>query len=286
MNQAAGTQALLVRHIKSHLYPYLVLGAIVLFSLPILWDLVADWIRDDNYSHGFFIIPISIWLLYRQRKELVFPAKPSAWGMVIFAAGACGLVIGVAANEFFSTRMALILLVTGLAMYYVGAANFRKIWFSFFFLLFMVPIPAVIYNAATFPMQLFASKVTISMLQAIGVPCVGKGNIIQLPEYALEVLEACSGLRSLVTLMALAALYGYLTLPGKVRPVILFLGSIPIAIATNIFRIFFTAVAAYAISTAFAEDFMHEMSGLLVFVTALILTLILGGILKWRRKAS
>lgn len=286
MTQAVGSQTSVSRHIKAHLYPYLILGAIVLFSIPILIDMVKDWIRDDNYSHGFFIIPISIWLVYRQRKELVFPAKPSSWGWVLFALGAIGLIVGVAANEFFSTRVALILLLTGLALYYVGAANFRKIWFAFFFLLFMVPIPAVIYNAATFPMQLFASDVTISMLQMIGVPCVGRGNIIQLPDYALEVLEACSGLRSLVTLMALAALYGYLSLPGKVRPVVLFFASIPIAIATNIFRIFFTAVAAYAISTAFAEDFMHEMSGILVFVTALILTLILGGILKWRSKAS
>lgn len=286
MNQVAGNQALLAKHLKAHLYPYLLLGAIVLFSLPILWDLVADWVRDDNYSHGFFIIPISIWLIYRQRHELVFPAKPASSGWILFGMGAFGLAVGVAANEYFSTRVALVLLVTGLVFYYVGKENFKKIWFSFFFLLFMIPIPAVIYNAATFPMQLFASDITVTMLQAIGVPCVGKGNVIQLPEYSLEVLEACSGLRSLVTLMALAALYGYLTLPGKVRPVILFLAAIPIAIVTNIFRIFFTAVTAYAISTAFAEDFMHEMSGLLVFVTALALTLILGGILKWRRKPS
>jgi exosortase len=286
MNHAVSNQELLVKHLKAHLYPYLVLGALILCSLPVLRDLVADWVRDDNYSHGFFIIPISIWLIYRQRKDLVFPAKPASSGWILFGLGCLGLVVGVAANEFFSTRIALILMVTGFALYYVGKENFRKIWFSFFFLVFMVPIPAVIYNAATFPMQLFASNITVTMLQAIGVPCVGKGNVIQLPDYALEVLEACSGLRSLVTLMALAALYGYLTLDGKVRPIILFLASIPIAIVTNIARIFFTAVTAYAISTAFAEDFMHEMSGLLVFVTALALTLILGGILKWRKKRS
>jgi len=285
MNQADSIQRLM-QHLKVHRYPYLLLGALTLLSIPVLRDLIADWIRDDNYSHGFFIIPISIYLLYRRRRDLVFPAAPARSGMVVFIIGCLGLVLGVAASEFFTTRLSLVIIITGLALYYFGTANFRKVWFSFFFLLFMIPIPAVIYNAATFPMQLLATKVTAGLLQIIGVPCVRHGNVIQLPDYALEVLEACSGLRSLVTLMALGALYGFLTLPGKLRPILLFAATIPIAIVTNIFRIFVTAIAAYAISTGFAEDFLHEISGLLVFVTALLLILILGGILRWRKKPS
>jgi len=285
MNQADRYQRL-IQHLKRHRYPYLLLGALTILSIPVLRDLIADWIRDDNYSHGFFIIPISIYLFYRRRHDLVFPATPAKSGMVVFILGCLGMILAVAASEYFTTRFSLVIIVTGIALYYLGTANFRKVWFSFFFLLFMIPVPSVIYNAATFPMQLFASKVSTGLLQMIGVPCVRHGNVIQLPDYALEVLEACSGLRSLVTLMALGALYGYLTLDGKLRPIVLFLATIPIAVITNIFRIFVTAIAAYAISTSFAEDFLHEISGLLVFVTALILILILGGILRWRKKPS
>lgn len=285
MNQTDNKQRL-IQHLKAHRYPYLLLGALVLLSIPILRDLIADWIRDDNYSHGFFIIPISIYLLYRKRHELEFPATPARRGMFLFIVGCLGLILGVAAGEFFTTRLSWVIIVTGLALYYFGTTNFRKVWFAFFFLLFMIPIPSVIYNAATLPMQLLATKITVTILQVIGVPAVRHGNVIQLPDYALEVLEACSGLRSLVTLMALGALYAYLSLQGTVRPVILFIATIPVAIVTNIFRIFVTAIAAYAISTSFAEDFLHEISGLLVFVTALLLILILGGILRWQKKRS
>ncbi len=132
-------------------------------------------------------------------------------------------------------------------------------------------------------MQLFATKVTTGLLQIIGIPVIRNGNIINLPDYSLEVVEACSGLRSLVTLMALAALYAYFKLPGKVLPVLLFIAAVPIAIATNVFRVFTAAFGAYAISRELAEDFIHEVSGLLVFFTALIIMVILGNILIWIR---
>jgi exosortase len=286
MNDNADKVKLIAGHLQKHKYPYILITILTLFSIPVIKNLIADWIRDDNYSHGFFIIPISIWLFFRERKKMIFPAPPARSGMILFFLGCIGIILGMAASEFFSTRFSLVVMLSGMSLYYLGKENFRKVWFAFFFLIFMIPIPAVIYNAATFPMQLFATKTTGTLLQVIGVPSVLKGNIIQLPNYSLEVLEACSGLRSLVTLMALGALLAYLTLQGTVRPLILFLATIPIAIITNIFRIFATAIAAYAISTDFAESFLHEMSGLIVFVTALILTLILGGVLRWRRNRS
>ena len=276
----------ITNHVKKHNYYYILLGLIVFINIPVLRELIGDWIRDDNYSHGFLIIPISIFLVYRKRKELSFPAAPCKLGYLILLAGAIGYVFGVAASEFFTTRFSLVLIVTGISLYYLGWANFRKVWFAFVFLVFMIPIPAIIYHSATLPMQLFATKVTHSTLEMLGVPCIRQGNILYLPEYTLEVAEACSGLRSLATLMALGALYGHLTLPGTVRPLVLFASTIPIAIVTNIFRLLFTAVGAYAISTKLAEDFLHELSGMMVFFTAMIMMFILGAILKWRRKRS
>jgi exosortase len=273
-------------NVGKHRYPYILIAIILLFNIPVFNELIGDWIRDDNYSHGFLVVPISIFLFYRKRKELIFPSPTSNWGIVITLAGCLGFIFGIAANEYFTTRFSLVLIITGIALYHLGIDNLRKVWFAFFFLIFMIPIPAVIYHSATLPMQLFATKITDSFLQFIGVPAIRQGNIIYLPSYALEVAEACSGLRSLATLMALGALYGHLAMPGKARPVILFLATIPIAIVTNIIRLLFTAIGAYAISTKLAEDFLHEMSGILVFITAMIMLFILGAILKWPKKRS
>jgi len=270
-------------HLKRHLLPYILLAGLILFNLPVLAGLFEDWSHDGNYSHGFLVIPISIFLIYMRRAELVFPAKPARAGLAILIIGCVGLIFGTAASEFFTTRISLVLAVTGLGLFYFGAANFKKIWFSFFFLLFMIPIPAIIYYAATLPMQLLATKATNVILHIVGVPSYREGNIIFLPSYRLEVNEACSGLRSLETLLALGALFGNLTLPGRIRPLILFLASVPIAIVVNIFRLVFTGVGAYAISPKLAESFLHELSGILVFVLALILMAILAGLLRWKR---
>ena len=276
----------LAAHLKSHKYPYILIAVTILINITIIRAMIADWYYDANYSHGFLILPVAIFLFWRKRKKLVFPARPSRWGIFIFGLGCLGLILGIAASEFFTTRMSLLIIISGISLYHLGLENFRKVWFAFFFLIFMVPIPAVIYFSATVPMQLFSTKITGFVLQVMGVPFIRQGNIIYLPQYTLEVVEACSGLRSLVTLLALSSLYGYLTLPGKTRPVILFLAAIPIAIIANIIRLAFTAVGAYAVSANLAESLLHEISGLLVFVFAIILVIITGAFLKWPQKRS
>jgi exosortase len=282
----ADRENLLTKHIQKHLLPYLLMAILVIINIPVFSGLISDWLRDGNYSHGFLIIPISIYLFYGKRNDIVFPAVSSKLGLLALIAGCFGMVLGVAASEFFTIRFSFIVALTGLALFYLGTENFKKVWFAFFFLIFMIPIPAIIYYSATLPMQLFASKTTTWLLQFIGVPSHREGNIIYLPAYTLEVTEACSGLRSLASLMALAALFGHLTLPGRIRPILLFLAAIPIAIAVNIFRLIFTAVGAYAISPKIAESFLHELSGILVFIIALILMMLLGGLLKWKRNPS
>lgn len=276
----------LSNHLRVHRYPYVLLAVILLANFPVFKALIADWLYDDNYSHGFLVIPVAIFLIWRKRKELIFPARPSGWGTLLFGFGCLSLILGVAASELFTTRISILIIITGISLYYLGVDNFKIVWFAFFFLLFMIPIPATIYYSATLPMQLFASKITSNLLHIIGVPSVRQGNIIFLPGYTLEVVEACSGLRSLVSLMALAGLFANLTLIGKVKPIILFFSSIPIAIAANIFRLLITAVGAYAISTKVAESFLHQISGILVFAVAIITLIILGALLRWPKKHS
>lgn len=274
------------RHWNHFKYPYILISFIILFNIGEFLHMAKDWLHDSNYSHGFLVIPVSIYLIWRKGNEIFLPARPSRWGAMLFGIGSVVFLLGIASSEFFTTRVSLLMMISGISLYYLGNGNFKRIWFSFAFLIFMVPIPAVIYHTATVPMQLFASKVSSAILLIPGVPLVRDGNIIHLPGYSLEVVEACSGLRSLVSLLALSALYGYLTLSGKVRPLILFLAAIPIAIAMNILRLVLSALAAYTISAEFAEGFLHGIAGIMVFAAAFIFIVITGSVLKWSKKRS
>jgi len=201
-------------------------------------------------------------------------------GLPLLVIGLLIFVLANAAAEYFTLRLSMVIGLYGLIWYLIGRRFAGQNWFEFAFLLFMIPLPYVIYYAATFPMQLFATKVTVAVLNFIGMSAVRQGNMIHLPGYSLEVAEACSGLRSLISLLALGAVYARLTQKGLPRQIILFLSTIPIAIAANIFRVLFTAVGAYTVSRELAEDFLHELSGMMVFLVAFIMLFIWGAILK------
>lgn len=265
------------------LWQIAIIGAVILVMyLPILIGLAGDWYSDENYSHGFLIIPISIWLVWRKRELLrTIPLESSKWGIPVIVASLVVFIMGTAGMEYFTARVSMVSLMFGVTLYLAGHRFVREIWFAFFFLLFMIPAPYIIYYSATFPLQMLGSKIAAAILSIVGIPHLRQGNVIHLPDnYSLEVAEACSGLRSLVTLLALGALLGYLTQTSKWKAVTLFAATVPIAIAANIFRICVTAIGAYGISRAVAEDFIHELSGTIVFMFSLICLLILSSILK------
>jgi exosortase len=249
----------------------------------VLVDLVVDWYSDSNYSHGFLIIPLSVWLVWRQRERLALvPLKGSGWGLAGILASMLILVVGTAGAEYFSVRFSFVLLLASMVLHFAGWMFLRRIWFALFFMLFMIPVPYVVYYSLTFPMQLFASKVASSVLGLIGLPLLRSGNVLYLPGgQALEVAEACSGLRSIVSLLALGALLAYFTQKSRAKAVILFLSTVPIAILGNVVRISFTAIGTYAITESFVEGTLHEMAGMVVFLFSLVMLLIIGSLLKW-----
>ncbi len=265
----------------------LLLAIFAVIYAPVMVDLVLDWDADDNYSHGFLIIPIAAFLVWQKRKTLSeIPLETCKWGLLLVAGSLVLLLVGVAGAEFFSTRVSMVGLLAGVILYLTGWRFTREIWFPIAFLLFMIPVPYILYYSATFPLQLFGSKVAAVVIGLLGIPHLRQGNIIHLPDdYSLEVAEACSGLRSLVTLLALAALLAYWKQNSKYKSIILFFSAIPIAIGANVFRITVTAVGAYGISRKIAEDFLHELSGTIVFLFSLVCLLILSSILRatrWR----
>jgi exosortase len=259
---------------------------LVIFYLPILVDLVKDWYADPNYSHGFLIIPIALFIFIKYHRNLPIPERANLWGIAALLFGLSILILGSAAAEFFTVRVSFVVCIAGIGLALLGWVNFKQTWFVFFLLLFMIPIPGIIYYSATMPMQLLASKAAFGLLQLVGIPVTRAGNIINLPNYSLEVAEACSGLRSLVTLLALGAIYARFTLNGVWRPILLFVITVPIAICANIFRIFITGVGAFLISPKVAESFLHEMSGIMVFLVALAMIILVGKLFKWIARPS
>jgi exosortase len=254
---------------------------LVIIYLPAIADLVSDWWADSNYSHGFLVPLVSLWLIWNKREEIkAVPASQDSTGVIPIVFGLLLFVLANGGAELFSLRISLVICLFGLVLLLFGKDVIRHTWFEIVFLVFMVPIPYVIYFAATFPMQLLASKVTAGVLNTIGMGVVRQGNIIHIQGYSLEVAEACSGMRSVMSLLALGALYAHLTQRRLSAKTILFLSTIPIAVVANVVRVLITSLLAYTVTTAVTDEPLHSLLGLMLFVVAFIQMFIVGAILR------
>ena len=260
----------------------LVVTAILVVYFPILASLVHQWASDDNYSHGFIVAPFAAYFAWQKREQLAAaPIAPHWSGLVIVAAGLCVLLAGLFGAELFLTRLSLIGVLAGTILFVFGARHLRLLAFPVAFLILMIPLPAVMFNQIAFPLQLFASGVGEAVLSLCGVPVLREGNILTLPTTTLEVAQACSGIRSLVSLLTLAILLGKLTERAAWKTVALALLAVPVAIAANAARVAGTGLAAAWIGPQAAEGFFHEFSGWVVFVIAFSLLLAAQRALKW-----
>lgn len=247
-------------------------GALIWLYAPVLGHLIGQWSRDPNYSHGFFVPIFSLYLLWEQRAQLrSLPLEPSWSGFLVLGVAVGVLMAGVLGAELFLSRSSFLIAIAGLVVLMYGWNHLRAAIFPWLFLLFMIPIPTIVFNQITFPLQLLASKVAAVILPVFGVPVLREGNVIQLPAMALEVAEACSGIRSLMSLATLAVIYGYLLEPRKIVRVVLALASIPIAVAANSARIVGTGLLVQYWDPEKAEGFFHAFSGWLIFVVSLVL---------------
>jgi exosortase len=244
--------------------------------------LVSDWYNDDNYSHGFVIVPLALFFAYERREQLLSaPRRPmTALGLLVVAGSLLLLVAGTLGSEFFLTRVSLVGALAGTVMFLLGAAHLRILAFPLAFLLLMIPIPAIVFNQIAFPLQLVASRFGESVVALAGVPVLREGNVIVLASTTLEVAEACSGIRSLISLLTLGILVGYFTDRRLGIRTLLALVTMPIAIISNGLRVAGTGIAAHHFGSAAAEGFFHTFSGWLVFLTATAMLLAVGRITR------
>ena len=266
-----------------YLLPAVVL---LLVYLPTLYDLVVDWATDDNYSHGFLVPIVSFYLIWIRRDQLTAPGESTGRaGLIFIILGLVMFVAGTAAAEYFTARLSFVILLFGLTWYLFGEPIIRQTWFAFFFLCFMIPIPYVIYYVVAFPLQVAATKITVGVMSTIGMEVVRQGNIIHLANgQALEVAEACSGMRSLVALFAIGAVWAYLFQKNPISRVILFLSTLPIAIIANVVRVLITTLIVATVTVKITDEPLHTLMGLSVFVIEFVGLFIVGAILRrvWR----
>jgi len=239
--------------------PLLSLLFIALY-FPFICTMVHDWSIDDNYSHGYLIPFISAYMIWSVRKELQrVDILPSNWGLALIVLGLVQLTVAIIGSELFLQRTSMVVLLFGFSLFLLGK---------------------IVWNKIAFPMKLFASYIAANVIDWIGISILREGNILNLASTTLEVADACSGLRSLTSLLALSAAFAYIFPLKVINKWVLFFSAIPIAIAVNIFRLTSTAVLAQRFGAKVAQGFLHEISGILVFIIAFILLFVVYTILS------
>jgi exosortase len=263
------------------------LGLAVILTLlywPALRDLSAQWWDDANYNHGFLIPVFSGFLIWRERRQLrAIPLSGSALGLPVLLGGIALLLLGDIGAENFLTRSSLIVILAGLVLFLAGRATFRAVLFPLAYLFFMIPLPGILFYAITFPLQQIAAEQAAWTLDLLGVPVLLDGNIIHLSQISLGVTEACSGIRSLISLLAGAAAWAYLMLPVGWSSVFFVLGAIPITILANAARVVATGLIGQWFGVEYASGFFHEFAGWVVYVFAFVCLMGVYGLIQaWR----
>jgi len=238
---------------------------------PIVKHLVEQWSTDEDVSHGFFVPLVAGFIAWQRRDQiLAVDYQPAWWGLGVMAWAALQGYVGMLGAELFLQRTSFLIALVGLLLVIGGTKLVRVLAFPLLLLPFMIPIPSVIYNQITFPLQLFASQVAEFTLNLVGIPVLRDGNVLELASQKLSVVEACSGIRSLLSLTFLSLVYAYFFDKRVWMRWALLAATIPVAIIANAGRVTITGVLS-EINPQLAQGFFHSLEGWIIFVIALVM---------------
>lgn len=253
---------------------------------PVLFRLGAQWYNDEDMGHGFFVPIIAGYIIWQKRALLAsLRPEPNAWGLVLIVWGALQMMLGTLGAELFLARTSFLISLVGVILFLCGWKILKVLAFPLSLLLFMFPIPAIIYARITLPLQIFASTVAEHVLGLIGIPVLRDGNVLELASQKLSVVEACSGIRSLLSLSFLSLIYAYFFDAKVWMRWVLLAATIPIAIAANATRVTLTGVLS-EVRTDLAQGFFHTLEGWVLFLVALVLLVLFHQLVNWVYRKS
>jgi exosortase len=254
--------------------------AAILYA-PVLGSLARQWWEDPNYGHGFFVPMYAGYLLWRERSRWsAVPQRASNGGLAIMLFAVALLILGTLGAELFTTRISLVFLLAGFIVFLRGWRALAFVGVPLGYLLFMIPLPAIVYYQLTFPLQLWASRLGANGLVALGIHTIREGNLLILPNCTLEVVEACSGVRSLLSLLAAVVAYGYLAEPSIWKRNVMALSTVPIAIVSNGLRLVATGVLSFFFGLGVDSGAVHLVLGVFFFVLAFLAILLIHEFLR------
>ncbi len=270
-----------------------VAAALGFLYFTVLVKLGNDWWHDENYSHGLLIPFVIGFILWQERNHFAESQSRTATSLAALGivAAMFALWAGTAGAELYVQRLSLLIMLASIAIYFWGLRAFRWVAVPLILLFVSIPIPQIIFNRIAFPLQIFASRCAVGAMSFFSIPVLRQGNVIELMPLGatepkkLAVVEACSGIRSLMTLVTLALIYAYFTRPTSsriyalVRSVILVVAAVPIAILTNAVRVSGTGILAHYYGTRVADGFFHSFSGWVIYIVAAALLFATGWIM-------
>lgn len=244
--------------------------AILFAYLPsFLWMWDRWFAKDSYYSHGVLVPFVSSYLIWLKRKELAsISPQSSPWGMWLIVSGVLLHVVSSILRVYFSSLFSLLLVIVGVILCLYGKKVLRVVLFPVLFLFFMMPLPLIAVVYISFKMKLFAAEISRVVLQNMGFMAVREGSIIRMPHAAVIVDDVCSGLRSLISLIALSSVFAYWMKGSTAKKLCVVFSAVPIAIATNVCRIVFLSFVGEVWGPQYVPGFIHDLSGFLVFALA------------------
>jgi exosortase len=264
----------------------LLAGSLVFAYFPVFKGLIGVWSAQDEYSHGFLILPISAYISWRKREELAEDrVQPSGWGLLVVVFSLLVYIFAQFGGVLTLASLSFVSATGGLILYLYGFQVTRTLAFPLALLLFMIPVPSQIYSELTMPLQLFVSKASAGIAHLMGLPVYREGNVIHLPGRSLEVVQACSGLRSIVSLLAVSALFAFFSLRSAFLRGFLFVSGVPAAIGANIGRVLIMVAALCWFDVDLAKGTVHEIFGVAVFFLGLAVIVLTREVLSiWDRR--
>lgn len=251
----------------------------------VVTGMAHDWYHDENYSHGFLVPFIAGYFVYERWDGLKsIHVTSSCLGLGVIILALLQLSLGTVGLEYFTIRSSLVVLIAGIVLFFWGTELFRAIRLPILYLLFMVPLPYILYNSLAFPLKQFVSWISVAFMKMIGIAVVRDGNIIMFPNIVLEVADACSGIRSLISILALSIAYAFFLRMSHLKRWMIVIVSVLIAIFTNVLRVVITGILASYRGASAAQGFFHEFAGMSVFVLAMVMLAAVG--LLMREKES